>query len=75
MQSKATDCKQKLEIVGIYDNLPLNCLQPYGIKIRVFKEHDKQLKLTRPFIENKFFEIAKEFKDFKLQQFLRIEFN
>lgn len=41
MQSKATDCKQKLEIVGIYDNLPLNCLQPYGIKIRVFKGHDK----------------------------------
>ena len=38
------------------------------------KMYDEQLQLTRCSIENKLFEIAKEFKEFKCQQHLRIEF-
>ena len=36
---------------------------------------DKQLNLTRSSVKNKLFEITKEFKDFKFQQSLGIEYN
>ena len=44
------------------------------IKIKNSKIHDQQLKLTRSSIKNKLFEISKEFKDFKLKQYVRTEF-
>ena len=44
------------------------------IKIKNSKIHDQQLKLTRTSIKNKLFEISKEFKDFKLKQYVRTEF-
>ena len=39
-----------------------------------YKRHDEQLKLTRSSIKNKLFEISEEFREFKFQQNLRIEF-
>ena len=73
-KTKTTGCQQELEIARRHDNLPQNCSQLYEIKIPNFKHPDEQLKLTRLCIKNEFFEITKEFKDFKFKQNLRLEF-
>ena len=73
-ESKAIDYHLKLEILRRHNNLPQNCSQFYEIKILGFKEVDGQLELKRSCIKNKLFEITKEFKDFKIQQNLKVEF-
>ena len=49
-------------------------LQLYEIKIVSSKDNDKQLNFIRSSIKNKLFKITKEFKGFKFQQNLRMEF-
>ena len=54
--------------------LPKKYSQRYEMKIFNSKKCEEQLNLTRSSIKNIFFEITKEFKEFKFRQNLRIEF-
>ena len=71
--SKEADRTLQLDLIKKH-NLPKKCFQQYEIKITVSKKHDEQLNLTRSSNKNKLFAISEEFRAFKFQQNLRIQF-